>query len=254
VYTSGIDQKVSQFSLVDSSTKGGSILSTPTRWVRTAFKRMHSHDVRGLSMWPPYTPLPLSHRRSFPTNVAPLLVSGGLDMSIIVTPAASPQNTTARIANPLATSVTTTFEDAYHRRIAYSSGAYGTVGLHLARRARLILSTSDTSLEVWRLAEKSSLDGDPELALPAEGVGWNKMLEMDLRVHTNLVASAISDDGRWLAVSDAYETKLFLLQADVRGYPTASQCLFTSSCAVLCRRLEAQARSQLPKNASRTTS
>jgi U3 small nucleolar RNA-associated protein 4 len=179
---------------------------------------MHSHDVRGLSIWPPYTPLPLPHRRSFPTNVAPLLVSGGLDMSIVVTPAALPQNTTTHIANPLATSVTATFEDAYHRRIAYSSGTCGTVGLHLARRARLVLSTGDTTLTVWRIKEKSSLDGDPKLALPAEGIGWNKVLEMDLRVHTNLVASAVSDDGRWLAVSDAYETKLFLLQAGVRGF------------------------------------
>ena len=177
---------------------------------------MHCHDVRGLSMWPPYTPLPLSHRRSFPTNVAPLLVSGGLDMSVVVTPAALPQNTTTRIANPLATSVTATFEDAYHRRIAYPSGAHGTVGLHLAKRARLVLSTGETSLAVWRLTEKSSLEGDKKLAPPAEGTGWHKVLEMDLRVRTNIVASSLSDDGRWLAVSDAYETKLFLLE-DVRG-------------------------------------
>jgi U3 small nucleolar RNA-associated protein 4 len=225
VYTSGIDQKVSQFSLIESS--GGS--STPSRWVRTTSKRMHSHDVRGLSIWPPYTPLPSSHRRSFPTNVAPLLVSGGLDMSVAVTPAALAQSTTARITNPLATSITATFEDAYHRRIAYSSGAHGLVGVHLAKRARLVLSTGDTSLAVWRLTKKSSLDRDPKPAPPAEGVGWNKVLEMDLRVHTNLVASAISDDGRWLVVSDAYETKLFLLQAGVRGLSvTATRpCLFT---------------------------
>ncbi|KAI0286783.1 WD40 repeat-like protein [Russula aff. rugulosa BPL654] len=214
VYASGIDQKVTQFSLLESSSKGNSSLSSSTKWVRTASKRMHSHDVRGLSIWPPYTPLPSPHQRSFPTNVVPLLVSGGLDMSIVVTPAALPRSTTVRLTNPLATSVSATFDDAYHRRIAYSSGAHGTVGLHLAKRARLVLSTGDTDLTVWRLPERPSVEEDPLHALSGEGLGWKKVLDMSLRVQTNIVASAISDDGCWLAVSDAFETKLFLLQAD----------------------------------------
>ncbi len=41
---------------------------------------------------------------------------------------------------------------------------------------------------------------------------------MSLRVQTNIVASAISDDGHWLAVSDGFETKLFWLQVDVRVF------------------------------------
>ena len=218
MYTSGIDQKVTQFSLLESSlSKGSSTLSSSAKWVRTASKRMHSHDVRGLSIWPPYIPLPSPHRRSFPAEVVPLLVSGGLDMSIVVTPAALPRSSNLRLTNPLATSVTVTFEDAYHRRIAYSSGAHGTIGLHLAKRARLVLSTGDTGLAVWHLPEKSLLEEDP-LALSEEGPGWKKVLEMSLRVQTNLVASAISDDGRWLAVSDAFEAKLFWLQEDVRVF------------------------------------
>ncbi|KAH9075802.1 WD40 repeat-like protein [Lactarius deliciosus] len=169
VYTSGIDQKVSQFSLIKSSSKSDPISSSDTKWVRTVTKRMHSHDVRGF---------------------------------------------TTRIINPLATSVTATFGDAYHRRIAYSSGVHGTVGLHLAKGARLVLSTGDTGLAVWRLPEKVSVKEDSELAPIGKIHGWNKVLEMDLQVQTNLVASAISDDGRWLAVSDAFETKLFLLRTE----------------------------------------
>ncbi|KAI9512662.1 WD40 repeat-like protein [Russula earlei] len=218
VYTSGIDQKVTQFSRIESSSsKGNSTLPYPANWVRTASKRMHSHDVRGLSIWPPYAPFPSSHQLPFPTNVAPLLVSGGLDMSIVVAPAALPQNSTAHIFNPLMTSVIATFEDAYHRRIAYTSGAHGTVGLHLAKRARLVLSTGDTSLAVWRLPEKPVLEEESPFAMPGEAPGWNKVLEMSLRVKTNLVASAISDDGHWLAVSDTFEVKLFWLQTDSSG-------------------------------------
>ncbi|KAF8273758.1 WD40-repeat-containing domain protein [Lactarius quietus] len=213
VYTSGIDQRVSQFSLIKSSLNGDPI-SSSAKWVRTATKRMHSHDVRGLSIWPPYSPLPPSHQRAFRTNIAPLLVSGGLDMCLVVTPAALSRSTTMRIANPLATSVTSTYGDAYHRRIAYSSGPHGTVGLHLAKGARLVLSTGDTSLAVWRLPEKSSVEEDSDIAHVAKTHGWSKVLEMNLRVQTNLVASAISDDGRWLAVSDAFETKLFSLRTE----------------------------------------
>ncbi len=256
MFTSGVDQKVTQFSLVESSSsKGSSVLQSPTRWVRTASKRIHSHDVHGLSIWPPYTPLPSLHRRSFPTDVAPLLVSGGLDMSVVVTPAANPRNSISRIVNPLATSVTATFEDAYQRRIAYSSGAHGTVGLHLAKRARLVLSTGDTTLAVWRLPEKPSLGEGQPLSLSGEGPGWNKILEMSLRVQTNIIASAISDDGRWLAVSDASEAKLFWLQEDVRVFHLALQgSVIHLSCEVFGRRSKAQARSRVPNATSGTPS
>lgn len=244
MFTSGVDQKVTQFSLIESSSsKSDSVLQSPTRWVRTTSKRMHSHDVRGLSIWPPYTPLPSLHRRSFPTDVAPLLVSGGLDMSIIVTPAANPRKYTAHITNPLATSVTATFEDAYQRKIAYSSGAHGTVGVHLAKRARLVLSTSDTVLTVWRLPGKPPLEEEQSLVLSGEGPGWHKILEMSLRVQTNIIASAISDDGRWLAVSDAYEAKLFWLQeGDVRIFQLVLQSdVVHLSREVFGKRPEAQA-------------
>jgi hypothetical protein len=216
---------------------------------------MHSHDVRGLSIWPPYTPLPSPHRRSFPTDVVPLLVSGGLDMSIVVTPAALPRSTTVRLTNPLATSVSATFDDAYHRRIAYSSGAHGTVGLHLAKRARLVLSTGDTDLAVWRLPERPSVEEDPLHALSGEGLGWKKVLDMSLRVQTNIVASAISDDGCWLAVSDAFETKLFLLQTDVRVFHLAlHHSVVHATRKVLGRRRKPQARSRPPITTSGTPS
>ena len=251
MYTSGIDQKVSQFSLIKSASKNDPI-SSPTKWVRTATKRMHSHDVRGLSMWPPYSPLPSSHQRAFRTNIAPLLVSGGLDMCIVVAPAALPQSTT-RVANPLATSVTATFGDAYHRRIAYSSGPHGTVGLHLAKGARLVLSTGDASLAVWRLPKKSSVEEDSEVAPAAKTHGWSKVLEMNLQVQTNIVASAISDDGRWLAVSDAFETKLFSLRTEVRSFPVSLYVTFVILGVSVIDRFEAIALSRLSDKIERTS-
>jgi hypothetical protein len=47
--------------------------------------------------------------------------------------------------------------------------------------------------------------------------GWDKVLEMDLNVASNLISGEISEDGRWLAASDMYEAKLFSLHTDVRA-------------------------------------
>ena len=204
-------------------------------------------------MWPPYSPLPPSHQRAFRTDIAPLLVSGGLDMCVVVTPAALPRSTPTRIVNPLATSVTATFGDAYHRRIAYSSGPHGTVGLHLAKGARLVLSTGDTSLAVWRLPEKSSVEEDSEVAPVAKTQGWSKVLEMNLRVQTNLVASAISDDGRWLAISDAFETKLFSLRAEVRSHSASLYATLVILSRSVIDRFETIARSRLSNKIKRAS-
>ena len=174
-------------------------------------------------------------------------------MCIVVTPAALPRSTTTRVANPLATSVTATFGDAYHRRIAYSSGAHGTVGLHLAKGARLVLSTGDTDLAVWRLPERSSVKEDLEVAPIGETTGWSKVLEMDLRVQTNLVASAISDDGGWLAVSDAFESKLFSLQTEVRFLSVSLNTVLVISSYAVLESFEASARSRLSNNIERTS-
>ncbi|KAI0963283.1 hypothetical protein AcW1_000403 [Taiwanofungus camphoratus] len=216
VYTSGVDQKTTQFSYIEvSRSENSPLLARSTgRWVRSSSRRMHSHDVRALAIWPPYTPVPPSHRRQFPIDIAPVLASGGLDMSVVVTPAALPSSTVTRVVNPLATSTTATFGDAYHRRLAYSSGAYNASAVHLARQARLLLCARDAGVTVWRIKPRQSpLDFENDEMDGPEG-GWERVLDMDLNMNTNVVASAISDDGCWAAVSDWYETKLFRLERE----------------------------------------
>ncbi|KAL1952190.1 hypothetical protein VTO73DRAFT_1339 [Trametes versicolor] len=221
VYTSGVDQKVTQFSYVKTSRSdtNPSPLAPRTsgRWVQTSSRRLHSHDVRALAIWPPYTPLPPAHQRHFPADVAPVLASGGLDMSVVVTPAALPTATLAgKVTNPLATSTTATFEDAYHRRLAYTSGPASSSAVHLAKKARLLMCTRDAGLTVWRIAAKKS-EEDPDWEAPNTQDGWERVLDMDLNVQTNIVAGAISDDGQWIAVADWHETKLFQLNEQKNG-------------------------------------
>ena len=176
---------------------------------------MHSHDVRALAMWPPYSVLPSSHKRHFPVDIVPILASGGLDMSVVLTPAALPAATMVKVINPLATSTDCTFEDSYHRRLAYTSGPSCTSAIQVAQQARLVSCMRDSGLSVWRIHRERLPLSDEGVGNISNAVGWEKVLEMDFKVQTNLVASAISDDGCWLAVSDWYETKLFSLKTDV---------------------------------------
>jgi U3 small nucleolar RNA-associated protein 4 len=222
IYSSGVDQKITQFAYV-KTTQGDSESGTArvsNRWVQTSSRRMHAHDVRTLAIWPSYTPLPPSHKRDVPLEIAPILASGGLDMSVNLTPAALPSSTFTKVVNPLATSIHATFEDSYHRRLNYSTGPSSTCALYVSRKARLISCMRDSGLTVWKILKKPSADEDEALQVEQEDTSWEKCLEMEFDLHTNLVASAISEDGKWIVVSDIYETKLFSLQTDV------SSCFF----------------------------
>ncbi|KAI0762616.1 WD40 repeat-like protein [Fomes fomentarius] len=225
VYTSGVDQKVAQFSYVKTSrtsTNPSPLVSrAPGRWVQSCSRRLHSHDVRALAIWPPHTPLPPSYQRHYSSDIAPILASGGLDMSVVVTPAALPTATlTGKIMNPLSTSTQATFEDAYHRRLAYTSGTASASAVHLARKARLVMCTREAGLTVWRVAKRKHRgeDADPDEEGPStQDGGWERVLDMDLNVQTNIVTGAISDDGSWIAVADWYETKLFQITEESNG-------------------------------------
>jgi U3 small nucleolar RNA-associated protein 4 len=142
-------------------------------------------------------------------------------MSVVLTPAALPTSTIVKVTNPLNTSTEATFEDAYHRKLAYV--ARGAVSV--ARGARLVSCVREAGLTVWRIQKKAEDNcdgGENEENVDMSGAspepfagGWDKLLEMDFVVHSNIIAHEISDDGKWLVISDMYETKLFKLRIDV---------------------------------------
>ncbi|KAG9075096.1 U3 small nucleolar RNA-associated protein [Ceratobasidium sp. UAMH 11750] len=225
LYTAGVDQRTTEFVCIpDPSTPSG-------KWVQTTSRRIHSHDVRALAMWPPYSP-------SFPSQNdthAPLLISAGLDMGIAVTPASAPSSTPI---NPLLTSAATTFQDAFQRRIGHPVSAGGVV---LASRAKMVVSCSGRVVGIWRLPERTSgAINELNPGVGGGGADWEKLLEMELRFRTNLTASAISADGQWLAVADAWETKLFKLE-EVKGTlrPRRSRTIASALAAALsCSEVE----------------
>jgi len=173
-------------------------------------------------------------------------------MSVVITPAATPQHNVVQVVNPLATSTVATFEDAYHRRLSYCSGFSGTSAVHLAKQARLVLSMQDTGLSVWRIPFKTVADPAEMDADPADARGWEKVLVIELNARTNLISSAISDNGKWLVVSDYYETKLFSLELNVSVKRCISSLLLKDPLPGQGEHCQAKARSRVHLYSSAT--
>lgn len=135
-------------------------------------------------------------------------------MNLVLVSAALPSQISAtKMKNPLLTNPVTTFEESYQRKVAYTGGMASTSCISVASKARLVVCRRDTGVGIWRILEKSSAMNDEEEGIDPQGGGWEKVLEMDFNLTTNLILSGISPDGHWLVVSDAHETKLFALEA-----------------------------------------
>ncbi|PLW15946.1 hypothetical protein PCANC_16478 [Puccinia coronata f. sp. avenae] len=230
IFTSGVDQKTCQMTLNVQTLKTGVI--SQSRWLLSASRRLHSHDVRALEMSPPYNPLfsnsstthsPISFTAQNIHAMVPVLISGGLDMSLVLCPAGPPASSMVtgsvnfnHLPNPVSDSFSVSFADSMQRKISYATRRDPVA--HLSPHAHLLVCRNSQQISIWRLRSTSS-DPDSLLSVvqkkspnPQDGdAAWAKVVEMDLKCRTNLITSAISPDGRWLAVSDLYEVKLFYL-------------------------------------------
>lgn len=124
--------------------------------------------MRALAIFPSYTPTPRPAPTSFQGDLAPVLASGGWDMSLTLTPAAAPSLQSEKLRNPLGKAYGMSrcvFEEAFTRKLGFLGGKDR---ISISRGARLVVGRKDRSVGVWRV-------------LPDEQ-GWEKVLEMDFRV------------------------------------------------------------------------
>ena len=217
VYSAGVDQKVVEYTHVGHA------------WAHTGTRRLHAHDIRALAMDPPLQlgPVPSPSR-------VPILLSGGLDFQLVLTPA-SHASWRAPNHNPVSSSVSTSFADTVQRRVSFVPAHARDSVVGVAPLHRWIMLRRERSVAIWALRDES----------------WSKVWELELRMHSNLGAAAISADGRFLAASDLYETRLYDLGSGtprrirslgeaVHGRnapaPGASALAFTPDCTrlVLC--------------------
>ncbi|CDU23848.1 related to UTP4-U3 snoRNP protein [Sporisorium scitamineum] len=251
VYSAGVDQKVAEYTKIDTSNGRG-------RWIQIASRRLHAHDIRALALDPPYSPLDATqaiangtHANAAPSRL-PVLLSGGVDFNLVLTPASPPSaivkaqksSTLASIPsakakpnkatlnkveqehasiNPISSNPLTTFADTTQRRVPFVPTAArggllggGSVAALCPSKGWIVLRR-EQSIGIWDLGSQSELlsvaqasqAGEP---LQQQSPSWAKLLEMEVKVDSNLVCVAISHDGRYLAFSDLFETKLFELK------------------------------------------
>lgn len=177
VFTSGVDQKTVEFRQV--TVASSRVHDVPAgRWIQASGRRLHSHDVRAIVISPPYAlPLPTpapSSASGAKKNLVPIMTSGGLDLSLILTPVSSAttasSNKKRSLPNPVSDAPSTEFESTIHRRAAYipQRGRPFAVspGSTTADAPRLLVCRRDRGVGIWRL-------DDPKRGGSAVGVGAN---------------------------------------------------------------------------------
>ncbi|WFD36027.1 U3 small nucleolar RNA-associated protein [Malassezia cuniculi] len=195
VYSAGVDQKVVEYTLIAQ------------QWAHTGTRRLHAHDIRALAIDPPFDMAAAVRSSGAPTVPRlPVLVSGGIDFTVVMTPAAPAaqyywrnRDIDTPHGNPISSTQATAFADTTQRRIPFvpQSARTGIAGggvVSVCPQRRWLVLRRDTSVAIWHVEEQ-----------------WSKVIELELRVRSNLAAVAVSADGRFLAVSDAYESKVFEL-------------------------------------------
>lgn len=248
IYSAGVDQKVAEYTKIDTSNGRG-------RWIQIASRRLHAHDIRALALDPSYSPLDAAQAianglQGLQPARLPVLISGGVDFNLVLTPAAPPSvvvkaqksSTIAQIPsafaksskkvltrveqqhssiNPISSNPLTTFADTTQRRVPFVPTASrsgllggGSVAALCPSKGWIVLRR-EQSIGIWDLGSKESLvslasSPSPDTAA-AQQTSWTKLLEMELKVDSNLITVCISPDGRYLAFSDLYQTKLYQL-------------------------------------------
>ncbi|KAI8905491.1 WD40-repeat-containing domain protein [Gorgonomyces haynaldii] len=158
------------------------------KWVMTGQKRYHTHDVRSL--------IYIEER---PYDC---LVSGGVDMSLIIS---SPVND---------------FKNMKQQRMpTYPQKSI----ISVASELRLALGTFDDHLQLFALGALT----DPTTTVNdrdrLEHMHQRQILQLKVKGNTNLLCSAISADGTWIACSNRDELRLYHLLYDESMRPTVDR-------------------------------
>lgn len=183
VFSSGVDRKILE------------ITNDAGEWIVSGQKRYHSHDVRALF-----------YREQRPYDQ---LISGGVDNSLI-------------FSGPC-----TEFETMKQQRMpTYPHKA----PVSIARNARLVLARFEDNLKLWMFGTFRESGQQVVDHQRLEGTHHRHLLTVNFKViwsltqgKHNIVASAISDDGKWICASDGLENRLYHLVYDEFSIPTVKR-------------------------------
>ncbi|PWN21384.1 hypothetical protein BCV69DRAFT_282113 [Microstroma glucosiphilum] len=223
LYSGSVDQKVSEFALLGK------------KWVHTATRRLHAHDVKAVVVDPPLSPI-----RTQRSTITPILISASADFNLVLTPAAPPSEGSiikskgkkagktgeaaqSPSSNPVSSNAFVTFASTTQRRMPYvpaaSAGSslagsgVGDVSLCSARGWAVL--RTEKAIEIWEVQKEAA---PVEAAMPPAqpSAPYRCLLQMELtKRRSRLVSHSVSPDGQLLAVSDLYETKLYSLKVSL---------------------------------------
>lgn len=199
LYSAGVDQKVAEYALVGGA--GG-----VQKWVNTAARRLHAHDIRALALDPPFD---IRRSDAAPTRL-PILASGGTDYTLVLTPASPPSAVQHRahaapgsrkagkfapappkdLANPISSNPLTSFADTTQRRLPFVPGS--TRGGAASNVAQLcaakgwIVCRRERSVGIWAIKPQAEREEEGLSDEDSVEDGWNKLLEMELKVRSGM--------------------------------------------------------------------
>lgn len=189
IYSSGSDQATCQFTRTLTSEPSSS--RKTERWHLTNKRRVHQHDVRALACSPSYHP----HNT---IKAASILLSGGLDMSIMITPCGDERP--HEMVGILSNAMNQTFATGNTGMIPYVPQSSV---LSFSRSKRLILLRKHTGFAVWKIGNGKT----------GKTAGWTKVAEVQLKGKTNTTLGSISGDGQWILIGDLWRTGIWRLAA-----------------------------------------
>jgi len=183
VFASGIDSSVRCYQRQSSSTTNlADEASAPMRrWISSNSHRKHSHDVKALA---------ICHKEtSMSSGSQELLVSGSVDTRIC-------------------TYLTCDYKSS-RPKIWYNWPTLSSISV--SRKHRLLAVTRDDGIDLYRLNSPTMASGKN---MVPETRDESKSLVQTIAIQSpfNLCCSVISDDGRFLAASDAVSLYVFSLE------------------------------------------
>lgn len=174
IYSSGCDQRTCYYTNTQSS----------SGWQLTTTRRLHAHDVRAQVL----------------TDDHALLISGGLDMSLLCTPCQpkvySPDDAQQR-----------TFINSYPTKCSYVPPQ---PVLSFSRNHRVLLRRQQ-SVDLWQFGH--------------QGRPWDLLAQLHVSAMSGLSLAEISPDGQWIVLGDAWRTTLWQFKGSklrsCKTFPTA---------------------------------
>jgi U3 small nucleolar RNA-associated protein 4 len=192
VFASGVDSRVICIERVPLTKRMQTDYYGPIRrWAPSYAQRPHTHDVNALAIVRQALRKNLAPSEKRSEDLQQILCSAGVDTKLCTYPVHEGTKKRPKTLYPWPSNL-----------------------VSLARELRIFIVMREETIDVYQLGPKCSMDTNFPISVPPERTALGTVRVEGI---SNLVCSAISDDGKYLALSDASSVSIFQLEFDVDG-------------------------------------